>query len=252
MTKEELNQRLFGCCENLNVEGMKACLAEGANPNEAMNEGWDCDVLHGCLQTYTRREPERFHACINTLIDAGATFEDGPLWDLFRGRADALEQRLKDDPALIQARFQFDYGDHLTLRGATLLHIAVEYNLKWAVDLLLLYGADLNAQVDVGNNGVGGQTPLFHAIGSNQGRCYDLFEYLLKKKPDLSVVAKMQENDADDGKVMDCMHKGEDHAFEKVREVTPLGYALWYEHEPSWRSAAREVAKLKALGAPAS
>ena len=251
MSKEALNRRLFGCCENLNVEGMKACLVEGANPNEAMNEGWDCDVLHGCLQTYTREEPERFHACINTLIDAGAKFEDGPLWDLFRGRSHALEQRLEDDAALVHERFQFDYGDHLTLRGATLLHIAAEYNLRWAVDLLLAQGADLNTKAVVGKNGVGGQTPIFHVIGSNQGRCDGLFEYLLKQKPDLSVLAKVQENDADDGKVMDCVHKGQDHFFDRVREVTPLGYALWYEHEPKWRSAKREVEKLKALGAPA-
>lgn len=251
MSREDLHQRLFGCCENLNLDGMKKCIAEGADPNAARNEGWACDVLHGCLQTYTRREPELFHACINTLIDAGAKFEDGPLWDLLRGRDVELKKRLIDSPDLVQARFQFDYGDHLTLRGATLLHIAVEYNLKWAVDLLLELGADLNAQAEIGKNGVGGQTPLFHVIGSNQGRCYNLFEYLLEKGPDLSVVAKVQENDADDGKVMDCMHKGEDHSFEQVREVTPLRYALWYEHEPKWRSAMREVEKLKALGAPA-
>lgn len=251
MSKAEWNQRLFGCCENLNLDGMKACITEGGDPNQAVNEGWDCDVLHGCLQTYTRQEPEHFHTCINTLIDAGAKFEDGPLWDLFRGRADLLNVRIDGSPNLVHERFGFDYGDHLTLRGATLLHIAVEYNLKWAVDVLLERGADLNAQAEVGKNGVGGQTPLFHAIGSNQGRCYDLFEYVLEKGPDLSVVAKVQENAKDDGKVMDCIHKEQDHSFDAVREVTPLGYALWYEQEPKWRSAKREVEKLKALGAPA-
>lgn len=170
MIQDELNGALFGCCENLNLERMKELIAAGADPNMAINEGWDCDVLHGCLQTYTRREPEHFHACINALIDAGARFEDGPLWDLFRGRAHELEKRLTEDPKLADARFQFDFGDHLTLRGATMLHIAVEYNLKWAVDLLFAHGADLNARVEIGKNGVGGQSPIFHVIGSNGGR----------------------------------------------------------------------------------
>jgi len=190
--------------------------------------------------------------CVNVLIDAGANFEDGPIVDILRGRADLLNARIDKDADLVHKRFDFDYGDHLTLRGVTLLHIAVEYNIKSCVDVLLLHGADINAQAEVGKNGVGGQTPLFHVIGSNQGRCYEMFEYLLAKAPDLSVVAKIQENDKDDGKVMDCMHKGQDHFFDGVREVTPLGYALWYEAEPRWRSAKREVARLRDLGAPVS
>ena len=38
-------------------------------------------------------------------------------------------------------------------------------------------------------------------------------------------------NDADDGKVMDCVHKNRDHYFEEVWTLTSLGYALRYEWE---------------------
>ncbi len=52
----------------------------------------------------------------------------------------------------------------LTLRGATLLHIAAEYvNVPLAM-LLLDRGADVNVPAFVDDAGVGGQTPIFHAV----------------------------------------------------------------------------------------
>lgn len=151
-----------------------------------------------------------------------------------------MAARQRVDPTLVHATFEFDYSDHLTLRGSTLLHIAVEHEVKSCVDVLLEHGADLNAKTLVGRNGVGGQTPIFHMIGSDQGSCYSMFEYLLEKNPDLSVRAKIRENPEDDGKIMDCTHKRKDHFFDEVLELTPLGY----ENKPEWRSAAREVARI--------
>ena len=246
---DDIAVSLFGSCEGLFLDDMRKLVGLGVDPNKAFNAGWDCDVLHGCLQTYTRAEPDHFHACINTLIDGGAKFEDGPLWDLFRGRKTELQQTLAADPELAEKRFAYDFGQHLTLRGATLLHIAVEYNLRWAVELLLKCGADLNARVVVGTNGVGGQSPIFHAIGSNSGCCYELFEYLIALKPDLSVKAFVQDYQ-DDGQVRDGINKGKEYQVPSVREVTPLGYASWYEFEPTWRKAQREAKVLREIGPP--
>jgi ankyrin repeat protein len=244
----DLNGSLMLACEAQRPETIKWVLDKGADPN-FYHQGWDCTVLMALAQTYTRRD--RLSACVNILIEAGAEYEDGPIMDILRGRSDLLEARIAECPDLVRMHFDFDYGDHLTLRDSTLLHIAVEYNVRSCVDVLLKHGADLNARTRVGNNGAGGQTPIFHVIGSNGGRCYSMFEYLLEKGPDLSVKARIQENPKDDGKVMDVMYKGKDHFFEEIRELTPLGYALRYEHEPEWRSAAREVEKLRALRAPA-
>lgn len=245
--RKELNEALFGTCENHNLEHIERLLTVGVDPNEAYNDGWDCHVLYGLLQTYHRSPPKRMRACVNALIGAGASYEDTPDMDLHRGDLARLEQRLGKQPDLVHRRFDRDYGDHLTLRGATLLNIAVEYHDIDAIDLLLRYGADLDAPAAIGSNGVGGQTPLFHAIGTNQGTGYAVFEYLLGKNPDLTVQAQIQVNDADDGKVMDCVHKGKDHFFDEVRTVTPLAYAAWYEHAPSWRSAAKEAQRLRPL-----
>ncbi len=247
----ELNGALFGCCENHNLDHMQRLLKLGVHPDDAYNEGWDCRVLYGLLQTYHRSPPAHLHACVEALIEAGATFEDGPTMDIHRGRLDQLEQRLDRCPDLVEARFWLDYGDHLTLRGGTLLHVAVEYHELDAVRLLLRRGADLNARAEIGCNGVGGQTPFFHAIGANQGTGWETFEYLLDQGADLTVRARIQRNPAADDKVMDCVHKGQDHFFSEVEELTPLGYALRHQSGPAWRATPREVARLRALHAPA-
>ncbi len=52
----------------------------------------------------------------------------------------------------------------LTLRGATLLHVAAEYGSLEAATLLLASGADVNARAGSDEAGVGEQTALFHAV----------------------------------------------------------------------------------------
>ena len=105
----------------------------------------------------------------------------------------------------------------------TLLHVAVEYHELDAVNLLLRRGADLNARAEIGRNGVGGQTPLFHAIGANQGTGWETFEYLLDKGADLTVRARIQCNPAADDKVMDCVHKGSGSLFLRGRRTHAAG-----------------------------
>lgn len=246
----DLDASLFGCCEGHDLEHLRRLLAVGVDPNDARNEGWDCDVLYGFLQTYTRSSPDHLHACINLLIRHGAAFDDGPVMDIHRGDLDSLTARLETDERLVSARFTLDYGSHLTLRGSTLLHVAVEFHELDAMALLLEHGADLNARVAVGRNGVGGQTPLFHAIGTNQGTGFHVFEHLLELKPDLAVEAMIQSNPGDNDLVMDCIHKGKEHDFEEVLKLTARGYAERFAAGPVWRETTRELSVLEKLGAP--
>src|SRR5260370_25582354 len=83
-------------------------------------------------------------------------------------RLDRLADELDADAGLVDRRFpDLTFGAtayrHLTLRGATLLHVAAEHGNLDAAKLLLDRGADINAPAMVDESGVCGQTPIFHA-----------------------------------------------------------------------------------------
>ena len=64
-------------------------------------------------------------------------------------------------------------GMHWTpIAGTTLLHVAVDYDDEAIFELLLMYGADVNARAELDRDGFGGHPPLFNAVvshGKNQG-----------------------------------------------------------------------------------
>jgi ankyrin repeat protein len=235
---------ILAVCEAHAPDGLKFLIEHGANvrcrPQRRTKYPATNTPMRMAIGTYLRGQLDRKHRCIELLIAAGAAYDDDAVMDIHRGRIDSLRARLDADPSLIHQRFDADYGSLLTLRGVTLLHMAAEFNDLAAVDLLLEKGADLDARAMIGPDGLGGQTPIFHVIGSNQGACYPLFEHLLAKRPDLTPRAKIQANaiiyERDEG--------------EEILDLTPLRYALRYEHEPKWREASREVQALRAVNAP--
>jgi Ankyrin repeat len=117
------------------------------------------------------RSPELMGSCIDILLEAGGTTKyDAPaVLQLLRGRLDSLAEQIDADPALVNRRFpELDCGmtggRELTLQGGTLLHVAAEYGHLTAAALLLDRGADVNARATVDEAGVGGHTPIFHAV----------------------------------------------------------------------------------------
>ena len=98
---------------------------------------------------------------------------------LFRGRIDLLEAELARDPDLLSRRFGFgeiylpELGcsqDQVTmthgapLDGATLLHLAIDYDEMEVARWLIAQGADVNATASVDADGFGGHTPLFATV----------------------------------------------------------------------------------------
>ncbi len=235
---------ILAACEAHSPDGLKFLIDHGAdfrgNARRKTKYPATNTPMRMVLGTYLRGNLDRKHRCIELLIEAGAEYEDDAVMDIHRGRIESLRARLDSDPSLVEKRFGLDYGSLLTLRGVTLLHIAAEFNDRGALDVLLGRGADLNARATTGADGLGAQTPIFHAIGSNQGACYSVFEYLLSKRPDLSAKARIQLNP-----IVYERKEGDE-----ILDLTPLGYALRYEHTPKWREASREVAALRAIGAP--
>lgn len=155
-------------CETVEPEAIGWLLAHGANPNCARPGRKHPDnALDYVIGTYSRSS--ELPLCIDLLLNAGCVSRrPEPVVELLRGHLDTLAKRLDEDPGLTSRCFtELDFGStayrRLTLRGGTLLHVAAEYGLVDAARLLLERGADANARATVDAEGVGGQTPLFHA-----------------------------------------------------------------------------------------
>lgn len=206
---------IFGPCETVDPVALKWLLEHGADPNRG-DAGTALDYLIG---SYVRN-PESLSACINILLDVGASTKyDLPgVLAVLRGRSDQLREQLEFDPELVTQRFHaLDFGTTgarmLTLAGATLLHVASEYGNLQAVELLIERGGDVNAPATVNDSGVGGQTAIFHAATQFGDAGPPVVELLLQRGADLSISAKPPGHYEQPGEVVEC---------------TPLGYALLF------------------------
>lgn len=188
---------LFTPCENLEPEPLQWLLEHGADPNRGSprSPGTALDYV---VDTYPR-DPERLSACIEILLAAGArTRYDVPgILPLLRHRNDELAALLNAQPELIRRRYpELDScgasgGRALTLRGATLLHVAAEYGFLDATRLLLDRGADVNARANLDVDGVGGQTPIFHALTHFGAVNPEVGELLIQRGADLTIRARV-------------------------------------------------------------
>jgi ankyrin repeat protein len=203
---------IFAPCETLDPAALQWLLDRGADPNCA-HLGTALDYAIGSYL----RAPEALSRCINLLLEAGGTTQYNlpPLLAILCGQLDALAQQLATDPALVTRQFpKLDCGATsgrtLTLKGATLLHVAAEYANLPAVQLLLNHGADVNERATVDAAGVGGQTAIFHAATQFRDAGLPIVELLLENGADLSIRARLP---------------GHYERPEEIIECTPLEYA---------------------------
>jgi ankyrin repeat protein len=213
---------LFAPCETAEPAPIKWLLEHGANPNCAKpGRKYPGTALDYVISTYGRSP--QLGACIDLLLDAGGVTKHNvpPVLDLLRGQLDLLAEQLDADPALVHRRFpELDFGVTgarlLTLRGATLLHVAAEYGNVEAAKLLLDRGADVNARAMLDEAGVGGQTPIFHAVTQFHDWGLPVARLLVERGADLSVRVKLPGHYERLGEVVEC---------------TPLGYAVRFPGE---------------------
>jgi ankyrin repeat protein len=156
------------------------------------------------------RDPKRLTMCIDLLLAAGGrTRYDVPgVLPILRGRIDELAALVDADPSLLDRRYpELDCGESggrlLTLRGATLLHVAAEYGFLEATRLLLDRGADVNARADIDAAGVGGQTPIFHALTHFKGANPEVGELLVQRGADLTIRARVPGHYERKGEILD-------------------------------------------------
>jgi ankyrin repeat protein len=206
---------IFAACEAVNAVSLKWLLGHGANPN--------CGNAYGCLTAldylicgYARSS--QLPACIDLILEAGGkTKYDAPgVLDLLRGDIDRLSEQIDANPDLVNRRFpELDCGQTgdrlLLLRGATLLHVAAEYGHLEIARLLIDRGAQVDAKATVDENGVGGQTPIFHAATQFNDWGFAVAQLLVEREADISIRVKLPGAYERPGEVVEC---------------TPLGYAL--------------------------
>jgi Ankyrin repeats (3 copies) len=203
-------------CETVEPAALKWLLDHGADPNcDKQGQRYKETALDYLLGTYYRSE--HLGECIEILLEAGGTTRyDAPgVLDVLCGRIEILQGTLDRDPALVHRKFPtLDIGAtaarRLTLKGATLLHVATEYGNVDAAKLLLERGADVNARAEIDDAGVGGQTPLFHAVTQQRDWGLTVAELLVNRGADLSLRAKLP---------------GHYERPDEVVECRPLGYA---------------------------
>jgi hypothetical protein len=206
---------LFAPCESVDPVAMRWLLEHGANPNGA-KPGRRVTALDYLIGTYARSP--RLATCIDLLVEAGGTsrYDLPGVLDLLRGRLDRLSHQLDANPSLIHQRYhELDCGStgarRLLLRGGTLLHVAAEFGSLAGAQLLLDRGADVNGAAALNEQGLGGQTPIFHAVTQFNDYGIAVTKLLIERCPDLSVRVRLP---------------GHYERPDEVVECTPLGYAL--------------------------
>lgn len=231
---------VFGTGECIQPDGLIYLIEAGADVAFAPIQtkyGMHCPMSH-ILCTYLRGKNEAKHRFIDILLEHGACVPPeitAPFFAIHRGDASQLGQLIEREPDLIHQRFRdMPYGNML-LRGATLLHCAVEFGEHECIAELFKRGADINARAEV-IDGIGGQTPIFHAIATNQGNNSSTLEALVRRF----------------GRAIDSSVRATWHRPGEVQSVpmTPLEYAEFAsrEEEPIWkRATAHEVALLREL-----
>jgi ankyrin repeat protein len=219
-------------CDTLSPTALKWLLDHGANPNPRKYTA--LDYLIGAYSRSTK-----LSECIEILLSAGGTTRhDNPLLlEILRGRPDRLAELLDADPGAVHRRFpEFDIGGgtgtrRLTLKGTTLLHVAAEYGELHAARLLLQRGADVNAPALIDEAGIGGQSPIFHAVTQFDDWGLSVAQLLLEHGADLSLRVKLP---------------GHYERLDEVVECTPLGYALRF---PAGETPSKTVILLQDRGA---
>ncbi|CAN5592193.1 hypothetical protein BH11ARM2_BH11ARM2_04660 [soil metagenome] len=231
---------VMGPSETLNGSGLAFLIELGADL--ADDKGDRLAPIAMMLETYNRN-PEGKHRCLEIAAQQGVDFPDTAPVALHRGRIDLLDTHLRRDPTLLTRTFTHEeifppeLGCHADpalalcgtpLDGATLLHMAVEYDEIEIAPWLIEKGMDVDAQAGVDSEGFGGHTALFACVVSEAYLCGGqrdgaLARLLLDHGADPNVRASLWKRLIDAG----------DDSMREYRNVTPLAWGERF-HNHRW------------------
>jgi hypothetical protein len=191
------------------------------------------------LETYARH-PAGKHRILETMVARGVPLPDSPPLAVHRGRIDLLEALLRRDPAMLQRTFSHreifppEIGCHederlalvgAPIAGATLLHMATDYEELDVVRWLLDQGMDPNVRAETDGDGFGGHTALFNCVISyNAGRRDDrIVRLLLERGAAAGIRASIRKG----------VTFARDDSVHEYRNVTPLEWGRQF-HDQSY------------------
>ena len=195
---------IFAPCETLDAVALAWLLQHGADPNCGDDATWKAKgmshpgtALDCLLGTYVR-DKEALDTSISLLQEAGGRTQFGAFEVLatISGNRESIAELLQRNPSVVETRYpSFNIGATagrmLTLKGATLLHVAAEFGQAEVAKQLLDAGADVNAPALIDADGLGGQTPIFHAATQNGDFGLELVRLFLSRGADLNVRCRL-------------------------------------------------------------
>lgn len=199
---------LLGAIETHGVEVLRSLLGAGASAVNTINGFTPVEYL---TSGYLRSS--RFVACLGILLEAGGVLQDAEVRAVLLDDSAALERLLRaNGNTVVQKRVSMRAA-FTRCHEVSLLHLCAEFNSMRCARVLLEAGADANAAAGIDEHGFGGQTPIFHAVNSNQNYCRPAMELLVKHRANLDVSVA--------GLVW-----GQDMSWETaILSVNPLSYA---------------------------
>ncbi len=198
---------LLGAFEEHSPDGIRALLAAGVSPTELIKGRRPIDSL---IETYLRSP--RFAECIQTMMDAGGATGDPLLEAILLDDDAGLRGLLAESQENLKRRLK-PLCAFTSCRGVSGLHLCAEFNSTRCARVLLDAGADVNACADEDGDGLGGQTPIFHAVNSIFNYCRPMLEILAEAGADLGIRVP-------------ALLWGESMSWETVLyDVSPISYA---------------------------
>jgi ankyrin repeat protein len=202
-----VTDELLGSFEVHSPEGIREALDAGASPIEPIRGKKPIEWL---IEMYTRSP--RFSECLRVMLEAGSVTDDPLLEAMLLDDDAGLRRILKTSGESLERKLYLECA-YTSLKGVSSLHVCAEYNSVRCAGALLEAGIDVNVRAEIDGEGIGGQTPLFHAVNSNQNHCRPVMELLVEAGADIDVRLK--------GLVWGAGFEWETAVF----DVTPISYA---------------------------